>query len=147
MLDAQFCKQEVIKTVASGCCTLKRKAPFAINRKEGNDQESIQLPKTFCPRHQRERRMHLKQRHHNQNTTSRKPNGQFLSQKLDKRLSKIKIITRTHVKAYNDRNSKPQQKHRLGTVSKTLQGVCVCVGGGGGAVCLNRFYVATNPRP
>ena len=36
------------------------------SRKEGNDQESIQLPNTFRPRHQRERRTHLKQRHHNQ---------------------------------------------------------------------------------
>ena len=35
-----------------------------INRKEGNDQEPIQLPKTFRPRHQRERWTHLKQRHH-----------------------------------------------------------------------------------
>ena len=36
---------------------------------------------------------HLKQRHHNQNTTSRKPKGQFLSPKLAKRLSKIKFLT------------------------------------------------------
>ena len=61
------------------------------NRKEGNDQEPIQLPNIFRPRHQRERRTHLKQRHRNQNTTSRKPKGQFLSQKLAKRLSKIQI--------------------------------------------------------
>ena len=36
------------------------------NRKKGNDQESIQLPNTFRPRHQRERSMHLKQWYHNQ---------------------------------------------------------------------------------
>ena len=48
------------------------------NRKEGNDQESIQLPNTFRQRYQRERRTHLKQRHHNQNTASRKAKGQFL---------------------------------------------------------------------
>ena len=41
-----------------------------VNRKEGNDQESIWLPNTFRPRHQTERSMHLKQRHHNQNTTN-----------------------------------------------------------------------------
>ena len=47
----------------------------------------------------KERRTHLKQRHHNQNTTSRK-------QKLAKRLSKIKISPDIHAKTYNDRNSK-----------------------------------------
>ena len=41
-----------------------------------------------------ERRTRLKQWHHNQNTTNRKPKGDFLSQKLAKRLSKIKKITR-----------------------------------------------------
>ena len=33
------------------------------NRKEGNDQESIQLPNTVRPRHQRERRTHKKHGH------------------------------------------------------------------------------------
>ena len=60
------------------------------SRKEGNDQESIQCPNTLRPSHQRERRTYLKQRHHNQNTTNRKPKGQFLSQKLAKRLFKMK---------------------------------------------------------
>ena len=45
---------------------------LSITRKEGNDQESIQLPNTFDPRPRKERRTHLKQRHHNPNTTSRK---------------------------------------------------------------------------
>ena len=36
-----------------------------INRNEGNDQESIQLPNTFRQRQQRERRTHLEQRHYN----------------------------------------------------------------------------------
>ena len=39
-----------------------------------------------------------------------------------------------HAKTYNDRNSKPQQKRRLGTVCKSLNGV------DGGR--LNRFYLA-----
>ena len=51
------------------------------NRKERNVQQSIQLPNTFRPRLQRERRTHLKQQHHNQNATSRKSKGQFRSQK------------------------------------------------------------------
>ena len=58
---------------------------------------------------------------------------------MAKRLSKIKIKNHQniHAKTYNDRNSKPQQKHHLGTVSNS---VCVCGGGGGG---LNRFNVVT----
>ena len=48
-----------------------------LNRKDGNDQETIQLPNTFRSRLQRERKKHLKQRHHNQNTTSKNPKGQF----------------------------------------------------------------------
>ena len=43
------------------------------------------------PRQQRERRTHLKQWNHNQNSPSRKQKGQFLSQISAKRLSKIKI--------------------------------------------------------
>ena len=84
------------------------------NKKKGNDQKSIQLNNTFRQRHQRERRTHLKQQHHNQNTTSRKPKAQFLSQTLAKRLSKMKPLPGKHVKTYNDRYSKPQQKHRFG---------------------------------
>ena len=89
------------------------------NRKEHIDQESIQLPNTFRPRHQTERRTHLKQRHHNQNTTSRKPKGQFLSQKWPngypkkkkkkkkkKKNNKKQQHENIHVKTFNDRNSK-----------------------------------------
>ena len=81
--------------------------------------------------------MHLKQQLPNQNTTSRKPQGQFLSQKSAKRLSQIKKNHRgTQAKTYNDRNSKPQQKHRLGMASKVLLGGV-----------LARFYVATTLAP
>ena len=101
-----------------------------LNRKEGNDQESIQLHNTFRPRRQRGRRTHLKQGHNNQNTTSRKLKGQFLFQKLAKRLSKILNYTRTIMQRHTiDSNSKPQQKHRLGTVSSYVTEV----GWGGGA--------------
>ena len=43
-------------------------------------------------------------------------------QRRTKRLSKNKIKNHQdiHAKTYNDRNSKPQQKHHLGTVSKRL---------------------------
>ena len=74
---------------------------FEIIKKEGNDQESIQLPNTFRPRHLWERRTHLKQRHHNQNTTSRKPKGQFLSRKRNgQTASRNKNVTRTYMQRH-----------------------------------------------
>ena len=98
------------------------------NRKEGNDQESIRFPNTFHSRHQKERRMHLRQWYHNQNTTSRKPKRQFLSHKLATWLSKIKIPP-GHT--YKD-NSKLQKKLVFERSIKLL------LGG------LNWFYVATS---
>ena len=71
---------------------------FETNRKEGNDQESVQLPDIFRPRHHRERRTHLKQRHHNLNITSRKLKVQLLLQKMAKRLSKNKFHQDIHAR-------------------------------------------------
>ena len=99
---------------------------------------------TFRPRHYRERRTHLKERHHNQTTTSRKPKGQFLSQKLAKRPSKIikkksPGHTNVHAKTYNDRYSKNHCRSMVLERSvKYYWGRGVVEGGG-----LNRFYVAT----
>ena len=45
-----------------------------------------------------------------------------------------------HSKTYNDRNSKPKQKHQLGTVSNFTGGVWGRGGEGGGG--LNRFNMA-----
>ena len=101
--------------------------------KEGNDQESIQLPNTFHSKHQRGRRTFLKQRHHNQNITSRKPNG----------YQKWKFHQDIHAKTYNDRNSIPQQKYRLGTISKTLTGG----GAGGGGRGLKSILRGHTTRP
>ena len=87
----------------------------------------------FRSRHQRERETHLKQQYHNQNTTNRMPKGPFLSQTSGQTAIKNnKSRQDIHAKTYNDRNSKPQQKHRLRTVSKnfTWWG-------------FNRFYVTT----
>ena len=67
------------------------------NRKEGNDQEWIQFPNTFRPRHQKERRMHLKQRHHNQNTTSQK--GSFVP-KIGRMAIQNKSFTRTYMQRH-----------------------------------------------
>ena len=88
------------------------------NRKEGNDQESLQLSHTSHQRHQRERNTNTKWLDPNGNITSRKPNGQLLSLKVAKRLSKTKICKRhTHSKTNYNKN-KPWQKNRLGTVSE-----------------------------
>ena len=45
---------------------------------------------------------------------------------------------------YNDRNSKLQQKHRLGTVSKNITGKG---GGGGGGAGLKSILRGHNPCP
>ena len=88
-------------------------------------------------RYQRERRVHLKQRHHNKTLQAESQKGSFVPpKKITKRLSKIKIHQDIYANTYNDRYSKQQQKHYLGTASKMLLGVCVLGG-------LNRFYVAT----
>ena len=72
------------------------------NKKEDNDQASIQLPYTIHPIHQRERRTHLKQRHHNQNTTSTKPKVQFLSQKL---IGQTAIQNKNFTRTYKQRHT------------------------------------------
>ena len=51
-----------------------------LNRKEAMIRNQYDYLTPSIQRHQRERRMHLKQRNNNQNTTSRKPKRQFLSQ-------------------------------------------------------------------
>ena len=84
-----------------------------LNRKEGYDQESIQLPNTFRLRHQRERRTHLKQRHHNQNTTCRKPGGQFLFPKnaqTDIKKRKKKKQNKNQQKINNNKKSNKQKQ-------------------------------------
>ena len=72
----------------------------AYKSKEGYDQESIKLPNIFRSKHQRERRTFLTQRHHNQNTTSRKPKGQFLSQKDGQMAIQNENCTRTYMQRH-----------------------------------------------
>ena len=90
--------------------------PTVYIEKEGNDQGLIQLPNTLRPRHQRERRTHLQQRHHNQNTTGRKPTApqsKHYKQKAKRTVSffpknwpngypKLKFHQSIHAKKYND---------------------------------------------
>ena len=106
-------------------------------KKEGNDQVSIQLPNPFRPRNQRERRSCLKQLHHNQNTTRRKPNGQIISQILTKRLSKIEFSSGHRCK---DIGTMTEIVNNSSTAFERSVKILLGWGGGGG---LNRFYVAT----
>ena len=87
------------------------------NRKKGNGQESIQSPNTFRQRHQRERRTHLKQRYHNQNTTYKQKAKWTVS---FPKIGPTAIPNKNFTKTYTDRSSKLQQKYRLGMVNKNI---------------------------
>ena len=81
---------------------------IAMSRKEGNDQESVQLPNAFRPRHQRERRAYLKQWHHNQHYRQ-KAKKAVSFQKIGRTAVQNKQFSKeTPAKTYNDRISKPQ---------------------------------------
>ena len=103
-----------------------------IKRKEDNDQESIQLPNTFLPRHERERR------HHNQNNTGRKPKDRLFSQKNCQTAIQNKYFTRT----YMQRHSMTEiVNHNRSTALE--RSVKILRGEMGWAGGLYRFYVAT----
>ena len=89
----------------------------------------------FRSRHQRERRTHFKQRHHNQNTTNRMPKGPFLSQTSGQTAIKNKIKNQQdiHAKTYNTMTEIVH--HSRSTALE--RSVKTLLGG------LNRFYVAT----
>ena len=65
---------------------------------------------SWTPRHHGERTAHLKQRPHNQNTLNRKQKGQLLSQKLAKRLFKIK--KKTYKKKKKNKQNKKKKKKK-----------------------------------
>ena len=103
------------------------KIEYRLNRKEGNDQKSIQLPITFRSKTPKGKIDALKLTAPQSKYYKQKTKGTFSS---PKRLSKLKFHKNIHAKTLNDRHSKLQQKHHLGTISKIL------LGG------LNRFYVS-----
>ena len=112
-----------------------------INRKEGiRDRYNYLIPSVQNTKI--ERMAYLKQRHHNQNTTNRKAKGQFFLTNIGQTSIETKNSNRNkHAKTYNDRNSKPQQKHCLGTVRRKFTSGCVGEGRGRGS--FNRYFVAT----
>ena len=118
-------------------CTLLCYCLFKIGRKAMiRNRHNYLTPSVL--RHQRERRTHLKYGHHNQNTTSRKPKGQFyIYKKWPNGFPKQKLHQDKHAKTHNDRYSNPLHKHRIRTVRKILLWVA--------GVLVNRFYVATTP--
>ena len=71
--------------------TTERLLTVTLNTKESNDQESI---------YQREKRTHLKQRHRDENTTSRKQKGQFLSQVIGQMAVQNKTFIRTYMQRH-----------------------------------------------
>ena len=111
---------------------------YCINRKEGTDQESIQLPNIFRSKTPKGKKDILK---------ATAPQSKPYKQKAKRTVSSPKTVwtaiqNKKNTRTYNGRNSKPHQKHRRWTVSKNITlcvrgGVCVCVW------CFNRFYVAT----
>ena len=83
--------------------------------------------------HQSERRTYLKQQHHNQNTTSRTPKGQFLFQTIGQTAIQNKIFTRTYMQRHTMAEIVNHSRSTaLERSVKTLLG------------SLNRFYVATS---
>ena len=89
----------------------------------------------FRSRHQRERRTHLKQRHHNQNTTNRMPKGPFLSQTSGQTVIKNdnnKKISKTYMQRHTMTEIVNQSR------STALERSVETLLGG-----FNRFYVAT----
>ena len=100
-----------------------------INRREGNDQESIRLPNSFRSKTPKGKTEALKIIALQSNHYKQKAKRTVYSPKnVQTAIQNKKNHQDIHAKTYNDRISKPQQKHRHGTASKLLLGV----GGGMG---------------
>ena len=89
--DSTFSEIKQKPQIMSSARCFKGLRHISLNRKEGNDQESIQLPNTFCPRQQKGKKDPLKATAPQSKHYKQKAKGRFLSRKLAKRLSKIKI--------------------------------------------------------
>ena len=88
---------------------------YHVNRKKGHDRESIQLPDTFRPKHQRERKTHLKH-----GTTAKTLQAEtqkdmffFFPKKKKKKKNgqtaiKNENFIRSDMQTYNDRNGKEE---------------------------------------
>ena len=105
-----------------------------------NKQESIQYLTPSVSRHQRERRIHLKQRHHN--TTSRKPKGKFLSQNNWPNGYPKKNLIRPYMQRYSMTDIvRHNRSTALERSIKTITGGQRV--GMDGVGWFNRFYMAT----
>ena len=99
------------------------------NWREGTDQKSIHFPNTFLQR-PKGKNDELKARAPQSKHYKQKAKSQFISAKYDQMaIQNKKNHQDTHAKKYNGRNSKPQKKHRLGTVSENINGEGVGEGG------------------
>ena len=100
--DQQYCNKSYYK--------------ISTNRKEGNDQVSIQLPSVKDTKGKKDalKARASKLKHYKQKAKK----DSFFPKKLTIRLSKIKKFHQDiYAKTYNERNSEPQQKHHLRKVS------------------------------
>ena len=120
-----------------------------MNRKEGNDQESIQLPNTFRTKTPKGKKDALKVTAPQSKLYKQKAKRTVSSKKWSNGYPKYKFHQDIHAKTYNDRYSKPQQKHRIGTVSNITWWNCYfslkivfC----GPRILLGHFYQITYRR-
>ena len=75
-------KKQLITCHLFLCLPENKEDDFHKRQKKGRQRSGIELPNTFRSKTPKVKKDALKQRHHNQNTTSRKPKGQFISQIL-----------------------------------------------------------------
>ena len=113
--------------------TSMARLPWLIrNRKEANDQESIQLSHTSHQRHQRERNTNANNWTLMETSLAESQTDSYFPTKWPNGYPKQKDVSDTHIQRRTIKKNKPWQKNRLGTVSEKY-----FTGG------LNRFYVAT----
>ena len=97
----------------------------------------MQLPNTFRPRHKRDGKTHLKQWHHNQNTTSRAAKRTVSFPKISQTAFQNNNFSRAYIQ--NHTMTETVNHSRVTALERSVE---ILLGGGGGGG-LNRFYVAT----
>ena len=112
-----------------------------LNRKKGNDQELIQLPITFRPRHQREGRKAAQSKHYKQ-----KAKRTVFSPKISQTAIQNKKFTRKYMQ--NHTMTEIVNHSRSTAVEWSVTYYCVlgwwCWGGGEGE--LRSIFCGHNPR-
>ena len=100
------------------------------NRREGNDQESIQLSHTSHQRHQRERNTNTKQL--KETSLAESQTDSYFPTKWSNGYPKQKDVSDTHIQRQTITKINHDRRTALERLVKKYFIVCVCVGGGGG---------------